>query len=207
MLLLPHLQRGPDAPLGRPKHLCFVSSENYASAYQSIPQNVLESASLLEYFNKKEHFRGLEAQYNASKLLLRCVANGFALSFPADVGDGVGGSSVVINSVNPGVIVTHLAKNFKSMADWTMGLVHRNVAARTAEQGSRSLVSACLQGKETHGKLWQDDAIQTWVDPGSEGMNLQIKVWREVVTALEKQHDQVKHFKTWLDWEDRGIAE
>lgn len=161
MFLLPHLQRGPDAPLGRPKHLCFVSSENYASAYQSIPQNVLESTSLLEYFNKKEHFQGLEAQYNVSKLLLRCVANGLALSYPADVGDGEGGSSVVINSVNPGVVVTHLTKNFKSMADWTMGLVHRNLVARTAEQGSRSLVSACLQGKETHGKLWQDDAIQT----------------------------------------------
>ncbi|KAL8921045.1 MAG: hypothetical protein Q9208_005936 [Pyrenodesmia sp. 3 TL-2023] len=208
MFLLPHLQRGPDAPLGRPKHLCFVSSENYASAYQSIPRNALESTNLLEYFNKKEHFQGLEAQYNASKLLLKYVANGFALCFPADVGSGRDDSSVVINSVNPGVLVTHLTKNHKSIADWTMGLVHRNVVARTAEQGSRSLVSACLQGKETHGKLWQDDAIQTndRLHQGTEGMKLQAKVWREVVTVLEKHHDQAKYFKSWLDWNDRGVA-
>lgn len=158
MFLLPHLQQSPDAPLGRPKHLCFVSSEHYASAYPSIPPSAVESTSLLEYFNKKEHFGGLEAQYNASKLLLMCVANSLAQSFPADV---EGGSSVVINSVNPGVMARHLPKKFKSMADWTMGLVHRNVVARTAEQGSRNLVTACLQGRETHGKLWQDDAIQT----------------------------------------------
>ncbi|KAL8902182.1 MAG: hypothetical protein Q9207_004854 [Kuettlingeria erythrocarpa] len=160
MFLLPHLQQSPEAPMGRPKHLCFVSSENYISAFPSRTPWVVESTGLLGHFNKKEHFGGLEAQYNASKLLLMCVANSLAQSFPVDVDDG---SSVVINSVNPGAMVRHQPKKFKSMADWTIGLVHRNVVVRTAEQGSRNLVTACLQGRETHGKIWQDDAIQTYV--------------------------------------------
>lgn len=42
---------------------------------------------------------------------------------------------------------------------------------------------------------------------GTVGMELQVRVWRDVVTALEKHHAQAKHFKTWLDWDDRGVEE
>lgn len=156
MLLLPYLEESVGAPLGRLKHLCFVTSANYASA--SLPAQAMDSPNMLEYVNKEEHFGGLVTQYNISKLFLMCVAGRFAALVK---NDAKGVPCVVINSVNPGVTATKLTRNITRSIEWTVAFVYINVVSRTAEEGSRSLVSACSQGRESHGQLWQDDAIQT----------------------------------------------
>ena len=154
----------------RKKNLTFVSSGNYQFA--NLPPQALSSPSLLRYFNKKENFAGPEEQYSVSKLFLMYAANELAANVD---GSGIGSSEkgdrgreeeedekenlVVINSVNPGATATNLTRNVTGIILRIVAYVYLNLLARTAEQGSRSLVSACALGRESQGQLWQDDVL------------------------------------------------
>ena len=153
----------------RKKNLTFVSSGNYQFA--NLPPQALSSPSLLRYFNKKENFAGPEEQYSVSKLFLMYAANELAANVD---GSGIGSSEkgdrgreeedekenlVVINSVNPGATATNLTRNVTGIILRIVAYVYLNLLARTAEQGSRSLVSACTLGRESQGQLWQDDVL------------------------------------------------
>lgn len=155
LLLLPMLQAKTTEPLDRPRHLCFVSSGNFASA--ALPPHALESSNLLQFYNQEEHFGGPEPQYNISKIFLMYVAGKIAALVDNDA-DGY--PSLVVNSVNPGAASTNLGRNITGIFLRIVVYVYLNLLARTAEEGSRSLVSACLLGSESHAQLWQDDTIQ-----------------------------------------------
>jgi hypothetical protein len=60
--------------------------------------------------------------------------------------------------------------------------------ARTTEYGSRTLVHAAAQGKESHGKYISDCRV---TEPCSlvtnaEGVKLQNRLWTELTAKLEK---------------------
>ncbi|KAL8980982.1 MAG: hypothetical protein Q9205_004096 [Flavoplaca limonia] len=155
-------------PGAREKNLTFVSSGNYQFA--NIPPQALSSPSLLRYFNKKENFAGPEEQYSVSKLFLMYAVNELAATVDGSEvessekvvrsrGKNEKENQVVINSVNPGATATNLTRNVTGIILRIVAYVYLNLLARTAEQGSRSLVSACALGRESQGQLWQDDVL------------------------------------------------
>ncbi|KAL8886193.1 MAG: hypothetical protein Q9215_006059 [Flavoplaca cf. flavocitrina] len=155
-------------PGARKKNLTFVSSGNYQFA--NIPPQALSSPSLLRYFDKKENFAGPEEQYSVSKLFLMYAVNELAATVDGSEvessekvvrsrGKNEKENQVVINSVNPGATATNLTRNITGIILRIVAYVYLNLLARTAEQGSRSLVSACALGRESQGQLWQDDVL------------------------------------------------
>lgn len=66
------------------------------------------------------------------------------------------GERVVVNATCPGMCRTDQARNFGAMARWSMSALYW-VIGRSAEQGSRSLVSATGLGGESHGRFWTND--------------------------------------------------
>lgn len=175
LLLLPLLNEGSASTAGatststttlRNKNLAFVSSGNYQFA--DLPPTALASPNLLRYCNQKDKFAGPEEQYAISKLFLMYAANEIAASVDEDGGDekdedekkipmekGV----LVVNSVNPGATATNLTRNISGFILSIVAYVYLNLLARTAEQGSRSLVQACALGRESQGGFWQDDRL------------------------------------------------
>lgn len=162
ILLLPILEESAatgfkeDQEARQASHLCFVSSGNYEFA--DIPPSVRNDPSVLRYYSHPDNFAGVEPQYNLSKLFLMYAVNELAARSDARKKDGSG--SVIINSVNPGATATSLTRNIDSLALRLLAFVYLRLLARTAEQGSRSLVSACTIGKEGHGRLWAHDTFQ-----------------------------------------------
>jgi retinol dehydrogenase-12 len=57
---------------------------------------------------------------------------------------------VTINTVNPGLCYTDLARNVKGSTKITIKVM-RALFAWTAEEGSRTLVHGTIAGKESHG--------------------------------------------------------
>ena len=72
--------------------------------------------------------------------------------------DSPNGDSVVINDVNPGMVVT------EAMREWT-GIkagflkVLQVLVMRSTEVGSRTLINAVEGGKDTHGQYMNDGKI------------------------------------------------
>ncbi|KAL9605698.1 MAG: hypothetical protein Q9179_001118 [Wetmoreana sp. 5 TL-2023] len=194
IFLLPLLKRG--AGKDRRKNLCFVSSGNYSSAELS-PQ-ALGSPNLLRYCNEKEHFGGPEPQYNISKLFLMYAANEIADSETtmSEKNEKRDKPAVVVNSVNPGATATNLTRNITGIILRIVAYVYLNLLARTAEEGSRSLVSACALGEESQGGFWQDDrlVVRNHLVESDEGKKTQRRVWREIVEALKDQGEEVERY-------------
>ena len=162
ILLLPILEESTaaaskeDREARQATHLCFVSSGNYESA--EIPPSVRNEPSILRYYSQPDHFAGVEPQYNISKLFLTYAVNELAAA--SDTAREGSAGNVMINSVNPGATATSLTRNIDSLGLRVLAFVYLRLLARTAEQGSRSLVSACTMGEEGHGRLWAHDKFQ-----------------------------------------------
>lgn len=138
-------------------HLCFVSSGSYE--FGDIPSSVRNEPSILRYYSDPNHFAGVEPQYNLSKLFLMYAVN--ELAARSDPGGHEGSAAdVIITSVNPGATATSLTRNIDGLALRMLAFVYLRLLARTAEQGSRSLVSACTIGEKGYGRLWAHDSFQ-----------------------------------------------
>ena len=91
-------------------------------------------------------------RYYASKLLLvlcmRQLAGKIASTDP----------KVVVNALTPGYCVTGLVKEVKGFWGWQLYVMTHSLA-RSAEQGSRTLVHAATLGWEGHGKYLNDCKI------------------------------------------------
>ena len=147
LLLLPKLRRS--ASISGPAHLTVVSSQLFTSVKA---ESLRDIPLLLERLNTPPVSR---KQYAISKLLLEYVVKKIArLTRNED-----GTIQVVVNSVCPGMCASSLARNLitRSYQRWLVWIFYK-LFARTAEQGSRSLVSATVQGVESQGKTWKDDS-------------------------------------------------
>jgi NAD(P)-dependent dehydrogenase (short-subunit alcohol dehydrogenase family) len=60
-------------------------------------------------------------------------------------------TNVVINMVSPGICTTGLGRESRPVIRAAQGVL-RTLVARTAEQGSRTILHAVLTDEETHGK-------------------------------------------------------
>lgn len=147
LLLLPKLREcSTDS---EPTHLSIVSSQQFVRVQAD---SLRTDGPLLEHVNSPQRFQGPK-QYGISKLLLEYVVKNIASLVRSDDGR----VPVIVNTVSPGFCVSSLGRQYKRFYErWMVWLVHK-LFARTTEQGSRSLVSATVQGTESQGKCWRSD--------------------------------------------------
>lgn len=63
------------------------------------------------------------------------------------------------SSIRADTIVNAVCPDLCSTVDKTTGYLFLALFARTAEEGSRSLVCAAVLGLEIHGQLWHHDIL------------------------------------------------
>lgn len=147
LLLLPKLGESSGA---ESTHLSVVSSQQFVRAKA---ESLTTEGSLLEHLNSQDRFQGPK-QYGISKLLLEYV-----MKTVADLVRREDGSvPIIVNTISPGLCQSSLTRQYlrRFYERWLSWLAYR-LFARTTEQGSRSLVSATLQGVESQGRCWRSD--------------------------------------------------
>jgi NAD(P)-dependent dehydrogenase (short-subunit alcohol dehydrogenase family) len=119
-----------------------------------IDPKLYDEPNLLQWYSKKEHFHG-DTLYAISKFLLQLCINELAKQALNQYDE----PEVVITSVCPGFCNSDLARDYSGLV---MGTVRAFVFsfARTAEEGSRTLVSGSTLGLDSHGKFWQHDEFR-----------------------------------------------
>lgn len=147
LLLLPKLKASSTS--FEPTHLSIVSSQQFVRAKA---ESLRTEGPLLDHLNSPYRFQGPK-QYGISKLLLEYVIKMLANLVRRD--DGT--VPVIINTVSPGFCASSLGRQYNRFYERWLAWLAYKVFARTAEQGSRSLVSATVQGIESQGKCWRSD--------------------------------------------------
>lgn len=153
VLILP-LLRATAAARWTSTHLTFVNSNGHDLAKR---EWLGESGSLLKASNEEKNWVS-ERSYSLVKLMGMATMQALAGITAAPTGQGGASPPVIVNAVCPGLCKTDLGRNF-SFGARIAGLAFFAVFARTAEQGSRSLVSATALGPESHGRLWHHDVL------------------------------------------------
>ncbi|KAL9131489.1 MAG: hypothetical protein Q9217_000568 [Psora testacea] len=154
-------------------HLVIVSSAVHF--FTKFPQR--NSASIFEKLNDKTT-EDISDRYNVSKLLEVFYCRELASRTQES-----GKPDVIINFLNPGLCHSELAR------EAGLGLMLMKLfLARTAEQGSRTLVHAVESGTETHGQYLHNCEVATpaRLVTDDEGPKLQKRVWNELSEKLEK---------------------
>ncbi|MCJ1388788.1 hypothetical protein MMC18_001638 [Xylographa bjoerkii] len=147
LLLLPKLKAsGTEA---EPAHLAITSSSLHRSVRR---EEVDVQGSLLDHLNAKEGFNQ-SRQYNTSKLLVEYAVQ----KMGAMVLEEDGTTTVLVNSLCPGLCASDLARGFDAWYEVVAKMIGYALLARTAEQGARTLVSGTTQGLEGHGSFWRND--------------------------------------------------
>ncbi|OOG00188.1 hypothetical protein ASPCADRAFT_41072 [Aspergillus carbonarius ITEM 5010] len=185
LLLLPKL-RSSSSP-SDPAHLTVVSSQQFVRVKA---QSLRTKQLLLKHLNSPQFFKG-PRQYGISKLLLEYVLKTVA----GLIRNENGTLPVIINTVSPGFCVSSLGRKYSRFYERWMTWLAYKLFARTAEQGSRSLVSATYQGMESHGKCWRSDGYldeSVALTTGAEGKQFQAAAWAEIMDVLESQSEGLK---------------
>ncbi len=151
ILLLPKLKASKNST--RTPRLVIVGSGNHANV---VLDKEKTASNILQAFNVSENFSAGK-MYDTSKLFAMYAANELA----ERTLDSSGEPQVVVLSCCPGFCVSELDRPFNSIVERTVLAVVHTLLARTTEEGSRTYVSAVLQGKEAHGKYWKNDEITT----------------------------------------------
>lgn len=145
VLLLP-LLRSTAKARGRPPHLTFVNSH----AHNTVREDWLKSdGSLLKAASTREGWDTTRS-YSMVKLLGMAVMQAVARTNAPE--------TVIVNAVCPDLCKTDLGRNFGGFSK-IAGHMFQALFARTAEEGSRSLVSATALGPESHGRFWHHDVL------------------------------------------------
>lgn len=152
VLLLPLLQ-GSSKLAGEPSRLEFVGSDGHRMVKPETFKFGSES-KILEKFNSQEFFNYM-THYQVSKLLLMYAIDGIVKS-TTPVAPRSPGSDVIITTVCPGLCRTNLGRGFSASLKIING-VFQSIFARTAEEGSRSIVSGAALGQDAHGQFWTHD--------------------------------------------------
>jgi retinol dehydrogenase-12 len=122
-------------------------------------------------------------RYNVSKMIELLVLRELASEMNKSQKDG----DVVVSIINPGFVDTAIMRHAgKGFQFFIAGL--KRLAARTAEEGGRTLVFAAYGGKETHGR-YLDDCTVGKVSPyvvSEVGAQTQKKLWEELTEKLER---------------------
>lgn len=104
--------------------------------------------------------------------------------------------NVVTSIVDPGSVATSIDRNNHDPLFHAFMFVFKPIMFRTAEEGSRTLVSAAYGGQETHGKFLSNCSIgkvaRYIVD--ERGAKIQKQLWAELSRKLEEIEPGVMSF-------------
>lgn len=149
ILLLPLLRRTASATNEAP-HLTFVNSMGHEEV---LKEWYSDTGSLLERANDRSRFDTRQS-YAMVKLLGMAVMKQVAkATLKPD-----GRSEIIVNACCPFWCRTNLGRNFPLPLRFIMGGVQR-FTARSAEEGSRTLVGATALGPESQGRFWHHDIL------------------------------------------------
>lgn len=167
ILLLPLLRRSAEVS-GQPSHLEFVGS----AAHRGVKPDTFAGASsgdgassrgrILDLVSDKPFF-AFDRQYHVSKLLLMYVVDGLVQSMsPSDSTNPTTTTDnhppVIMTTVCPNLCRTNLGRDFSTLIKLP-NYMFQLVFARTAEQGSRTLVSGAALGEDAMGEFWSHDVF------------------------------------------------
>lgn len=145
ILLLPIL-RQTGVTTGQPTHLEFVTSVGHGDVSVG---SVQDNNSILRKVNDSKSF-SFTSQYIITKLLEVWVMTHIAAQ--------VSSSQVIVNAACPSLCKSTLGRDFSIMLRAPDNLF-KSIFGRTAEEGSRVLVSAVTTGQEAHGGFWSHDRV------------------------------------------------
>ncbi|CAH0057330.1 unnamed protein product [Clonostachys solani] len=99
-------------------------------------------------------------------------------------------TGVVINYLDPGLCYTNLTSHVDPKLRDVIENERNNYFGRTPEMGSRTLIAAAVQGKESHGRLSgscliQDHRVPEYITD-SEGQVEQKKIWEGIAAELNR---------------------
>jgi NAD(P)-dependent dehydrogenase (short-subunit alcohol dehydrogenase family) len=151
ILLLPLLRRSSNVS-GESSCLEFVGSDGHRMVKPGTfsfgsESKILDTVNSQEFFNYMTH-------YQVSKLLLMYVIDGIVKSRSQPTQNP--SLDVIITTVCPGLCRTNLGRGFSASAKAVNG-IFQSIFARTAEEGSRSIVSGAALGHDAHGQFWVHD--------------------------------------------------
>jgi NAD(P)-dependent dehydrogenase (short-subunit alcohol dehydrogenase family) len=165
VLLLPLLRAAaaaedrPPAGTTTPPHLTFVNSNGHDMVRR---EWLGEDQSLLRAANDKDGWDDTRS-YATVKLLGMAVMQAMARN--TLVVEGLTDPKqkprpqVIVNAVCPALCRTDLGRSYSWLARKVGMPIFYGLFARTAEEGSRSLVSATALGPESHGRFWHHDIL------------------------------------------------
>lgn len=154
ILLLPLLQKTSQSS-GHSSRLVFVGSDGHRMVKPNTfspdsKSKILDSVNSEAFFNFQTH-------YQITKLLLMYVVDGLLKSASRRLSNGAD-LDVIISTVCPGLCRTNLGRDFSSPIKVVNG-IFQYFFARTAEEGSRTIVSGAALGREAHGEFWAHDVF------------------------------------------------
>jgi Enoyl-(Acyl carrier protein) reductase len=165
---------------------CNVSSKQVAPLLQSSTGGA--ELKVLEFLNGRERW-SMEAGYCEPKLLLMFVLQGLVESLGGSQGrlppSSASGTTPILLACCPNQTKTDLGRNFPMSMRFVM-TIWNGILARTAEQGSRVLVSGLALGADANGRMWMNDQfddLSPWMT-AEEWEMLQKRAWREIVDVL-----------------------
>lgn len=121
-------------------------------------------------------------RYALSKLVEELAVRQFSAAAPVER------TGVIVNMVAPGLCHSGLGRDAGSFTK-AMHSAIKAIMARTAEEGSRTILHGLVAGAESHGKLLSGCKIKEfwvpdWVS-NSDGQRLQKDIWAELVETFE----------------------
>ena len=145
LLLVPKLRQSAIIS-GSPSVLEFVASEGHSMV---APKAIEHDKNFLKNVSEKKNFSAT-GTYGMSKLLCMWSMKQVAARVSAE--------HVTVLAVCPGLCKSDMARDANAVIKAIDGLWKR-LAARSAEEGSRSYVSGVVQGTKSHGGFWKRDRL------------------------------------------------
>ncbi|CEN59564.1 hypothetical protein ASPCAL02012 [Aspergillus calidoustus] len=179
LILLPKLQKtGAEYPNRfRPPHLTILTSQVHA--WPQFPQWKDPRGVFVALSDEKT--AKMDERYPVTKLLGVLLTRELVSRLDNDPG-------VVINLVETGFCDTELSRENKGIEEVAFNLWKR-LFARTAEQGSRTVIAGVTAGRESHGAFMVNgipapEALGKWVQ-GKDGGLAGKRVWDEFCEIVE----------------------
>ena len=154
LLLLPKLKSSKTSARDTP-HLVIVTSDSQRWVRPSdIPDPTSYDSNMLQALNSSKAYSGV-VQYARSKLLAMYVVQGLGKLMTAPDGS----PETIVTGCCPGACTSDLQREQTALPARIGFYIFGMVAQKTAEQGSRTLVSAATLGEEAQGAWWKNDTL------------------------------------------------
>ncbi|KAH6650459.1 hypothetical protein F5144DRAFT_478386 [Chaetomium tenue] len=185
ILLLPLLRRTALAT-GKPPHLTLTNSHGHGMVER---EWFAKSGSLVKAVAERDGWNA-DRSYLMLKLIACAVAETLAGVVTRERGSTSGTPEIIVNLACPGLCKTDLGRKF-SVASHIFMAPFLAIFARSAEQGSRTLVSATALGPESHAGFWTHDVLYPY-GKLVEDKDLMQQAWHDVLEIVKEGNPDVQ---------------